>query len=184
MKHLLVIVSFMFISACAPLPGAIQKHEDGHIVMEPAWIYNSSMKVALDWHPNYRDNVVLLVMLANTYDSYVETLTLSINGETVTLKPMYSDYTSSKSVEIGSYNGVVFANENVEFYHGHTTYESSTVWSRGVFIVSVGMVEKMIVADSVIFNMDGYGGEFSTEAFTTAKPAFKVFLKELKGEWL
>jgi hypothetical protein len=175
---LLAIVVFLLLQGCASTPGSpgyvsTSKSEfDGseQVTMKPAWIYSSPIKLGLYWNTNMPDSTFKLVTIVKGTHSFAsgKSLKFNVDGEIVALKSVdqMTDYETSSG---WSGIGVDIAPSN---------------WSSKSYAVERSFARKLVESEEVMIRVvledSRVEGEFSTDAPTTARPAFEKFLSEVK----
>lgn len=180
MKKIIIILSVTILTGCASLatlPGSMSENisdYDGtkEISIEPAWLYNSPIKLGLFKNTKMKkDNIVLIAVVKGTHlvDSG-EALHIKIDGE-------FFNFAS-----IDSMTDI----ETTEGFYGSSIYIPPSNWSSKRYIITKAFLEKLINANEVWVKIDldktYVEGRFSSNAFTTARPAFKKFNDKI-NEW-
>lgn len=140
------------------------------VTMEPAWIYSSPIKLGLYWNTNMPDSTFKLVTIVKGTHSFAsgESLKFNVDGEIAGFKSVdeMTDYETSRG---WSGIGVNIAPSN---------------WSEKSYAVKRRFVGELIEAEEamvrVVLEDSRVEGEFSTDAPTTARPAFEKFLSEVE----
>jgi hypothetical protein len=165
------------------MPGGIKQHEDKTLMMEPAWIYDSGVKLALYWQPSMEDTLFMDVVTSDILR--INSAEFVIGAEPVTLLRIdITSHNADTGIGISGYSGVAFGGGNVSSYAGTVMHKTVNVWSTNVFVLERSTLERILKSDKVTFKAHTSSGIrqglFSTDFFTTARPAFKEFLTKIK----
>lgn len=175
--YILLAISVLLMTACATMPGMpgfiseSTSEFDGskQIKMEPAWLYNSLIKLALFKNTKIDINdVVLTVVVKGTHSfSEGESLHFNIDGDIVSFKSI------DLLTDINTSSGFV----------GSGIYIPPSNWSSKDYLVSKHFIQRLINAERVVVKVDlrksFVEGVFSSDAPTTARPAFREFYERI-----
>ena len=178
---ILVLFSTLFITlavSCATIPGipgAISESSsefDGtkQIKMEPAWLYNSMIKLALFKNSKMDEkNVVLTVVVKGTHSfSREDSLYFNVDGDIVSFKSM------DLLTDINTSEGFV----------GSGIYIPPSNWSSKDYLVTRDLIKRLVNAERVVIKVElrkSYvEGIFSRDGYTLARPAFREFYQKME----
>ncbi|MDH4026785.1 MAG: hypothetical protein OEU57_15380 [Desulfuromonadales bacterium] len=170
-----LILSVVTLASCGTQsPGHITQTTssfDGskQLIMEPAWLYSSIIKLALfksSKMPNEKLILTAVVRGSHIFDDD-PSLHFNIDGETLSLSSV------DRLRDIDTSEG----------FTGSGFYVAPSNWSSKDYLVDVSFLEKIITAEDVYVTVeltDFYAeGIFSSDAPITARQAFKDFLKQI-----
>lgn len=179
MKRLsFLILIVIFITSCSSMPGmpgyiseSTSKFDGSkQISMEPAWLKGSLIKLSLFKNSRIKDGEVILTAIVK--GAYIfsdgESLYFNVDGNVVGFKSI------EKSTEINTSSG----------YAGSGVYIPPSNWSAKSYLVTTDFIKQIVNSENVIVKVNlrrsFAEGEFATDAPTTARPAFKKFLKKIE----
>jgi len=180
MRKIIIILSLSILTGCASmvaLPGSISENISNYdgtkeISIEPAWLYNSSIKLGLFKNTKMeKDDIVLITVVKGTHliDSG-ESLHIKIDGESF-------DFAS-----IDSMTDI----ETTEGFYGSGISIPPSNWSSKRYLITKAFLKKLINANEVWVKIElsktYVEGRFSSNAPTTARPAFKKFNEKI-SQW-
>ena len=170
-----LMLSVVILTSCGlQSPGHITQATstfDGtkQLIMEPAWLYNSIIKLALfksSKMPNEKLLLTAVVSGSHVFDDD-PSLHFNIDGEILSLSSVdrLRDIDTSES------------------FTGSGFYVAPSNWSSKDYLVDVPFIEKIVAAEDVYVIVeftDSYAeGVFSNDAPITARQAFKDFLRQI-----
>ena len=167
------------LNGCASMPGMpgniIENVSsfDGskELTMEPAWLYDSSIKLSLYQNTKMNDTDVVLTAIVKGAHSFSrgKSLHFNIDGEIVSYEPIDS------TTDIETSSG----------FYGSGMYIPPSNWSSKRYAINVDFIERLVSAERVIIKIDlskSYvEGVFSSSAPTTARSPFREFHKRLSS---
>lgn len=170
-----LMLSVVILTSCGlQSPGHITQTTsifDGtkQLIMEPAWLYNSTIKLALFKSSKMPDEKLLLTAVVRGSHIFDDdpSLHFNIDGEILSLSSVdrLRDVHTSES------------------FTGSGFYVAPSNWSSKDYLVDVPFIEKIVAADDVYVIVeltDSYAeGVFSNDAPITARQAFKDFLRQI-----
>jgi len=179
---MLTVSLIITILACASMPGmpgyireSISKFDGSkQISMEPAWLYNSPIKLALFKNTKMPDSTVMLIAVVTGAHNFArgKSLHLNIDGNIESYASI-DDFTDIETTSgyYGSSIGVYIPGSN---------------WSSKRYIVSKEVIYRLINAKDAWVKIDlskeYVEGRFSSDAPTTARPAFREFYRRI-AQW-
>lgn len=172
--YFLLLSLFVLASCGSGSPGAISKTTssfDGtkELIMEPAWLYDSTIKLALFKNSKMPKDKLILTAVVRGAHIFADdpSLHFIIDGEIVSLKSI------DRLTDINTSEGVV----------GAGFYVAPSNWSSNDYLVDLSFVERLLDAENVGVRLDlrkiYAEGVFSSDAPITARPAFRKFLEML-----
>lgn len=181
MKNLLIFSSILLLLfGCAAMPGM-----PGHIIesksnfdntkqitMEPAWLYDSQIKLGLTKTSNMPDSIIVLdAVVKGTYNfSQGKSLHFNIDGRIKSFESI--DLLTDINTSSGLYNSVA--------------YIPPANWSSKRYLITKKFLKQLIHGKKVWVKINlskvFVEGEFSSDAPTTARPAFRSFLYKIQ-QW-
>jgi len=169
----------LLISACATgmpgIPGAISESQsqfDGtkQVSMEPAWLYSTYIKLALFKNSKMNKDDIIMTAVVKGAHNFAKgaSLHFNVDGDIISFNSVDS------LTDINTSSGSV----------GSEIYIPPSNWSSKDYVVSKQFINKIINANKVIVKIDlrkSYvEGKFSHDGYTTARPAFREFLKKIE----
>ena len=163
--YLLSFCSLLFLS-CITLPGqtlhSVSKFDGSkQIIMEPAWLPYSPIKLALFKNTKMKPDEVLLTVVVRGVRSFSrgESLRFNVDGEIVDFKSI-DVLTEFKS------------------YHNSRLY-----WSSKEYLIDAVFIKKIIEAKRVVvkvnLNKEYVEGVFSQDGIGLARPVFRKFYAQI-----
>ena len=171
---LLILLSIISCASMPGMPGSISESKsefDGsrQISMEPAWLYNSSIKLALFKNTKMgKNDIILTAVVKGAYNfSDGESLHFNIDGDIVSFRSI--DSLTSIDTSSG---------------HVGNIYIPPSNWSSKDYVVNNDLIKRLINAERAVVKIDlrkSYvEGIFSSDAPTTARPAFRTFYQKME----
>ena len=178
-KHLGILVLLVCLLGCASMPGMpgniieTTSKFDGSkgISMEPAWLYNSLIKLALFKNTKMDKDLVILTALVKGAHNFAKgnSLHFNVDGEILSFKPI-DEFTDIKTDP-----GFV----------GSGLYVPPSNWSSKRYSITKSFIKRIIDAERVVVKIDlrkTYAeGVFSKDSVATARPAFRKFYDRLEN---
>jgi hypothetical protein len=171
-----LILLMLLMIGCASTPGApgyvtvssSNFDSSTQVSMEPAWLWNSPIKLELFWNTKMPDSQLVISALIQGLETFSdgESLQFNIDGEIVGFTSIdeYTEY------------------ETVSGYAGGGIYVPPASFSYKRYIVDLDFINHLISAEEVIVRVSleaSYAeGNFSSDAPTTARPAFRKFISK------
>lgn len=173
----LICSILMFDCAMPGMPGYVSETTSNfdnsrQITIEPAWLYNSPIKLSLTKTSKMPDSTIVLdAVVQGAYNfSQGPSLNFNIDGEIFSFESI--DAMTDINTTSGVYNSVA--------------YISPSNWSSKRYIITKSFLNKLINGKRVWVKIDlskvFVEGEFSSDAPTTARPAFQDFLSRI-NKW-
>lgn len=180
LKSIVIVLLCILLFSCAAIPGM-----PGHIIestskfdntkqitMEPAWLYNSPIKLALTKTTKIPDDVIVLdAVVKGTYNfSQGKSLHFNIDDQ------IYSFESIDMITDINTTSGV----------YNSIAYIPPSNWSSKRYLITIDFLKILLTAKKVWVKIDlmkeFVEGEFSSDAPTTARPAFRDFYTKI-SKW-
>lgn len=182
MKNYLLLLPLLSFIGCAALgikdlPGTIRENvsefdKSTEILMEPAWLMDGgspSFKLGLFRTSKMDLDKVILTVVVNGIHNFSSKDSLSFNMDGKIESFDSIDTTTKVEYEPGEYNSVASI--------------SGTHWSSKRYEVSKDFISALITGKKVwakvSLEQSYMEGEFSTDSFTCARPAFKKFYNKV-----
>ena len=137
--------------------------------MEPAWLYNSPIKLALFKNTNMPDSAVVLVAVVKGAHNFArgKNLHFNIDGEIVSFSSI-DDFT-----DIETKSGFISS----------SAYIPPSNWSSKRYIITKDFIKLLNISNEVWVKInlskEFVEGRFSSDAPTTVRPAFREFYKKI-----
>ena len=180
MKKILTLMAVTLPLACA-MPGtpghiyeSTSKFDNSkEITMEPAWLYDSAPGIKLRLSKSTKmpkDQVVMDAIVAGAHSfARGKSLHFNVDGDIVSFVSI--DELTDFETTSGFVGG------------GH--YIPPSNWSSKRYLLTMDFLDRIINANRVIVKVDlrktYMEGVFSTDAFTTARPAFREFCEKVRA---
>ena len=180
MKKNIIILLFLILASCissSTIPGNINEsisNYDGtkEVSIEPAWLYDSSIKLGLVKNTKMEKNdIVLTAVVKGTH--------LISSGESLHIRidKKFFNFSSIDSMtDIKTTKGA----------YGSGIYIPPSNWSSKRYIITKAFLKKLINANDAWVKIElsktYVEGRFSSNALTTAKPAFIKFYNKI-NKW-
>lgn len=171
-------VLLTLLNACGVgTPGHISKStsqfdNSSQLMLEPAWVGSmTGLKMGLVWNSKMPPDTVLLVAIVQGLNriSDGKSLHFNINGE----------FLSLTSIDASTN----YQTENGGLYLAINTYIPPSNWSSKRYVINRELLDKLVEAEKVVAKIDldrsAIEGDFTIEAPTTARPAFREFRSKL-----
>lgn len=170
----------LLVAGCSGMPGSpgyISKSTsefDGAqtMRMEPAWVDQGPVKLALGWHSRMPDGKLFLV-------ASVEGAHTFAGGESLRFR-IGDQFVGFQALDDGG--GDIELSEGVSYPGGYLPAQN---WTSNTYLVDRSFVERLVDAEESYVRVrlrDGLAeGEFSTGMPTQARPAFRDFLAEMEA---
>ena len=179
-KYITFICVVIVLYSCASMPGvpghiseSISKFDDTkQLSMEPAWLYNSPIKLSLLKTTKMPDSLVALIAVVKGAHNFSsgKSLQFNVDGEVFAFESI--DSFTDINTDSGVYSSVA--------------YIPPSNWSSKRYVVSKKFIKRLIDANEVWVKIDLFKefveGRFSSDAPTTARPAFREFYKRI-SQW-
>lgn len=177
--YIMLILVIGLFYGCATIPGGpgdvseSVSHFDNtkQLSMEPAWLYDSKIKLSLFKTTKMDDNLVVMYVFVegSRIFSRGKSLKFNVDGKIYAFKSI--DDLTDINTSPGIYNNIVY----IPPYN----------WSSKRYIVTKDFIKRLIDARRVWVRVElskeFVEGEFSSDAFTTARPAFRKFYRSMLG---
>ena len=174
------ILTISLLFGCASMPGvpghiseSISKFDNvKQLSMEPAWLYNSPIKLSLFKTTKMADSIVVIyATVKGAYNfSSNKSLQFNIDGKIYDFSSI--DNLTDIITDSGIYNNVA--------------YIPPSNWSSKRYIITKEFIKHLIDANKVWVKINlsqkFVEGKFSSDAPTTARPAFREFYRKIL-EW-
>jgi hypothetical protein len=168
-------IAFVMSCATAPAPGVISEDASDYtgvkeMRMEPALLYDSSIKLALYKTTKMRpDDVIVAVVIKGKHDfSMGDSLYFTVDGKTV----------SFRSIDL------MTNVHTTEGFYGSRIEVPEDKWTTRDYVVSKGFIKQIIDSEKVLVKvktrLKEFEGIFSQDGPILARPAFKVFYKKME----
>jgi len=178
-KNIIIWLLFLILTGCvssSTIPGSISENISNYdgtkeLSIEPAWLYDSSIKLGLLKNTKMeKDDIVLIAVVKGTHlINSGESLHIRIDKKFFNFSSIDS-MTDIKMTE-GAYSGIYIPPSN---------------WSSKRYIITKAFLEKLINANDAWVKIElsktYVEGRFSSDALTTARPAFKKFYEKI-NKW-
>ena len=172
----LIIVVILYGCFATPgMPGYISEsvsNFDGsrQINMEPAWLYNSPIKLALFKNTKMPDTTIVLIAMVKGAHNFVGGQSLHFNiDDNIESLSAIDDFT-----DIETESG----------FYGSGIYIPASNWSSKRYLVTKDFVNHLISGSDVWIKIEltkeFVEGRFSSDALTTARPAFREFYEKIE----
>ncbi|MBC8213176.1 MAG: hypothetical protein H8E71_00835 [Candidatus Marinimicrobia bacterium] len=181
MKHTIMIglvsIIVLIFDGCATpgMPGYISdtvSNFDGsrQINMDPAWLYNSPMTLALFKNSKMPDSTIVLIAGVKGTHSFSEGKSLHFNID-------------GKLESFSAIDNMTDIETAPDFY-GSGVYIQASSWSSKRYLITKDFLSRLIKADDVWVRIelrkDFVEGRFSSDAPTTARPSFRDFYDRIE----
>ena len=174
---LVVSLIVLILDGCATpgMPGYISdsvSNFDGsmQINMEPAWLYNSPIKLALFKNSKMPDSTIVLIAVVKGAHSFSggQSLHFNIDGKLESFSAI--DNLTDIETESG--------------FYGSGIYIPASNWSSKRYLITKDFLNRLIKAGDVWVKIElrkeFVEGRFSSDAPTTARPSFKDFYNKIE----
>lgn len=179
MKALITLLALHLLTGCVGTPGHVSKTKSTfdnstEIRVEPAWVIdgmNGGFKLGLHYNSAMPASNVVMTAVVKGAESIAdgESLKFNINGVITSLTSI--DQTTDIQYNPGLYNSVAAI--------------PGSSWSSKRYRADIAFIRRLVESETVTARLElsrGYAeGKFSTDAPTTARPAFRRFLKVMEN---